>query len=354
MTTQRAPDDLLATIRDGNRFLITSHLSPDGDALASALGLARVIRALGKGALVWLRDPTPPMLSALPGAARVHAGAEPPAGFPDRFDAVVVLDCPGLDRTGLEDRLGPLPVVNIDHHLGNQHFGAVNWVDSAAPSVGELIHRLACALKLDLDPDTATLLYLTLVSDTGGFRFSNATPAAFEAAASLVRDGASPIQVSRWLYESQSVGRVRLLGEMLGTLELAAGGRVATVELRPDMFARAGAADGDAEDLIDAPRSIAGVEAVALFRLRPDGRVRVSLRSRDRVSVERIARRHGGGGHKNAAGCTLEGELAAVRAQVLADLSAAVEAEPATAEEAGAEAAARTEAGAGAGAGEGS
>jgi phosphoesterase RecJ-like protein len=335
MNVQRAPDDLLATIRDGNRFLITSHVSPDGDAIGSWLGLARVVRTLGKGALVWLRDAVPPMLTALPGAARVHAGAEPPAGFPERFDAVVVLDCPGLDRTGLEDGLGGLPIVNIDHHLGNQHYGAVNWVDAGAPAVGELIHRLARGLKLDLDPDTATLLYLTLVSDTGGFRFSNATAAAFEAAASLVRDGASPVQVSRWLHESQPPGRMRLLGEMLGTLALAAGGRVATVELTPEMFARAGAAEGDAEDLIDAPRSIAGVEAVALFRLRPDGRVRVSLRSRDRVSVERIARRHGGGGHKNAAGCTVEGDLATVREAVLADLVAAVEAEPATAEEAG-------------------
>lgn len=345
MTTQRAPDDLLATIRDGNRFLITSHVSPDGDAIGSALGLARVIRSLGKGALVWLRDAVPPMLAALPGAARVHAGEEPPAGFPERFDAVVVLDCPGLDRTGIEDRLGALPLINLDHHLGNQHFGAVNWVDSAAPSVGELIHRLAAALKLALDADTATLLYLTLVSDTGGFRFSNATPAAFEAAASLVRDGASPIQVSRWLYESQPEGRVRLLAEMLGTLELTAGGRVASVVLTPEMFARAGAADGDAEDLIDAPRSIAGVEAVALFRRRPEGRIRVSLRSRDRISVERIARRYGGGGHKNAAGCTLEGELAAVRGQVVADLAAAVEAEPGAGDEAGGEAPARDEAG---------
>ena len=109
MTTQRTPDGLLARIRDGNRFLITSHLSPDGDAIGSALGLARVIRTLGKGALVWLRDAVPPMLAALPGAARVHAGEEPPAGFPERFDAIVVLDCPGLDRTGIRAFGG-------DHH----------------------------------------------------------------------------------------------------------------------------------------------------------------------------------------------------------------------------------------------
>lgn len=328
MIHRTAPDDVLATVRDGDRFLITSHVSPDGDAIGSSLGLARVLRALGKGATVWLRDPVPPLLRPLPGADRVHTGSEPPAGWPDRFDVLAVVDAPNLDRTGLEERLAtlPVPVINVDHHLGNQHFGKVNWVDSAAPSTGEMVHRIARGLKLDLDADTATILYLTLVSDTGGFRFSNATAAAFEAAADLVRAGASPIRVAEWLYESQPAARLRLLAEMLRSLELVGGGRIAAVELTPEMFERAGAADGDAEDLIDYPRSIAGVEAVALFRHRPDGSVRVSLRSRDRVSVEEIARRHGGGGHKNAAGCSPEGDLATVRRTVLGELVAAVEA----------------------------
>ena len=358
MTTQRAPDDLLATIRSGNRFLVTSHVSPDGDAIGSSLGLARVVRTLGKGALVWLRDPLPAIYRPLPGAERIHTGAEPPAGFPERFEGVIVLECPGLDRTGLEDRFGGLPLVNLDHHLGNQHYGAVNWVDPAAPAAGEMVFRLARTLKVDLDADTATLLYLTLVSDTGCFRFANATATAFEAAAGLVRAGAEPSRVAQWLYESQPEGMVRLLGEMLSTLDVRAGGRVATAELTPEMFERAGAAEGDSEGLIDVPRSIAGVEAVALFRRRPDGAVKVSLRSRGEIDVERIARRHGGGGHKNAAGCTVEsGDLAGIREQVLADLAAAVEAgdageaaaagsaEPAAAEGAAADAPAASEAG---------
>jgi phosphoesterase RecJ-like protein len=326
MNAQRAPDDLLATIRDGNRFLITSHVSPDGDAIGSSLGLARVVRTLGKGALVWLRDPLPAVYRPLPGAERIHGGAEPPAGFPERFDGVIVLECPGLDRTGLEDRFGGLPLVNVDHHLGNQHYGAINWVDPAAPAAGEMVFRLARALKIDLDADTATLLYLTLVSDTGCFRFANATAAAFEAAAGLVRAGAEPPRVAQWLYQSQPEGMVRLLGEMLGTLEVRAGGRIATAELTPEMFERAGAAEGDSEGLIDVPRSIAGVEAVALCRRRADGAVKVSLRSRGELDVERIARGHGGGGHKNAAGYVVAGgDLAGIRERVLADLVAAVE-----------------------------
>jgi phosphoesterase RecJ-like protein len=328
MPGTKAPEDLLRKIRQGNRFLLTSHVNPDGDAIGSELGLARLLRGLGKGAVVWNLDETPAIYRPLPGSDRVHIGAEPPAGFPEKFDAVVVLECPSPDRTGIEQHLGTLPVVNIDHHLGNQHYGAVNWVDSAAPAVGEMVFRLAQALKVTLEPEIASCLYLTLVTDTGGFRFSNATPAAFEAAAALVREGAHPEQVAQWLYESQPAPVVRLLGELLQTLELHHGGRIATVRLDPEMFARAGASPGDSEGLIDHPRSIAGVDAVALIRRRADGTHKVSLRSRGEVDVEKIARHHGGGGHRNAAGYALEGAerptTAEVVTQVVAELAAAM------------------------------
>jgi phosphoesterase RecJ-like protein len=324
MPGTKAPEDLLRRIRQGNRFLLTSHVNPDGDAIGSELGLARLLRGLGKGALVWNRDPTPTLYRPLPASDRIHSGNEPPSGFPQMFDAVVVLECPSLDRTGLEEHLTGMTLINIDHHLGNQHYGAFNWVDSAAPAVGEMIHRLAQGLKATLDPETATALYLTLVTDTGGFRFSNATPAAFEAAATLVREGAHPEQVSQWLYESQPLAVVRLLCEMLQTLELHQDGRVATAALTPEMFARAGAAPGDSEGLIDVPRSIAGVEAVGLVRRREDGSHKVSLRSRGEVDVERIARHHGGGGHKNAAGFTLAGDTGQVRREVAEALAAAL------------------------------
>src|SRR5437764_8867847 len=303
----KAPEDLLRRIRQGNRFLLTSHSNPDGDAIGSELGLARLLRGLGKGAGVWNRDNTPTIYRPLPGSERIHIGEEPPAGFPDVFDAIIVLECPSPDRTGLEPHLSARPVINIDHHLGNQCYGAVNWVDSAAPAVGEMVFRLAQGLKVPLEPEVASCLYLTLVTDTGGFRFSNATAAAFEAAASLVRVGAHPEQVSQWLYESQPLGVVRLLGEMLQTLQLHEGGRVATGRLTLAMFQKAGAAPGDSEGLIDHLRSIAGVEAVALIREREDGTQKVSLRSRGEVDIEKIARHHGGGGHRNAAGYSLDG-----------------------------------------------
>ncbi len=324
MGGMKAPEDLLRRIRQGNRFLLTSHVIPDGDAIGSELGLARLLRGLGKGAVVWNRDPTPAVYRPLPGSERIHAGEEPPAGFPDMFDSIIVLECPSPDRTGIEKHLAERPVINIDHHLGNQCYGAVNWVDSAAPAVGEMVFRLAQGLKVSLEPEVAACLYLTLVTDTGGFRFSNATPAAFEAAASLVREGAHPEQVSQWLYESQPLGVVRLLGEMLQSLEIHEEGRVATGRLTRAMFDKVGASPGDSEGLIDSIRSIAGVDAVALIREREDGAHKISLRSRGEVDVEKIARHHGGGGHRNAAGFTLEGDGEEIRRQVAAELGAAL------------------------------
>jgi bifunctional oligoribonuclease and PAP phosphatase NrnA len=325
MGGMKAPEDLLRRIRQGNRFLLTSHINPDGDAIGSELGLARLLRGLGKGAVVWNRDNTPTIYRPLPGSERIHVGEEPPAGFPDVFDAIIVLECPSPDRTGLEQHLSARPVVNIDHHLGNQCYGAVNWVDSAAPAVGEMVFRLAQGLKVPLEPEVASCLYLTLVTDTGGFRFSNATAAAFEAAASLVREGAHPEQVAQWLYESQPLAVVKLTGEMLQSLQTHDGGRIATGRLTREMFERAGAAPGDSEGLIDQLRSIAGVDAVALIRELPDGGGhKVSLRSRGEVDVEKIARHHGGGGHRNAAGFTLPGDGEEVRREVASELGAAL------------------------------
>ena len=319
------PENLKELVARHGRFLISSHSNPDGDAIGSELALLRLLRQAGKRALIWNFHPTPGTYRALPDSATIHVGAEPPSGFPGAFDCAVVLECPTLDRTGIADALAGLPLLNIDHHLGNAGYGVANWVDTSAPAVGVMVAALARDLGLAVDPATADCLLLALVSDTGGFRFSNATPDAFEAAAVLVREGAQPERVSQWLNESQPEGAVRLLGEMLATLELHAGGRVATVHLTQAMFARAGAVPGDSEGLVYTPRTIAGVEAVALLRETGPGQWKVSLRSRGPVDVQAVAQRRAGGGHKNAAGCKVTGELGVLKRELVADLAAALE-----------------------------
>ncbi len=308
MTSHNVPEALLAKIRSGNRFLLTCHVNPDGDAIGSELGMARVLRKLGKGSTIWNRDPTPKVYTPLPGSASIHVGSEPPAGFPELYSAAIVLECPSPERCGHAEALADLEVINIDHHLGNGLYGAVNWVDTAAPAVGEMVYRIATALNLGIDEDTANTLYLTLVTDTGGFRYSNTTPETFESAAALLRAGASPDLVSGWLYDSQPEAGIRLLGEMLGTLELHDQGRIATAWLTQEMMQRCNAEMAHTEGLIDTPRSIAGVEAVALFREVDGGGFKASLRSAGSADVEKIARSFGGGGHHNAAGFSFDGE----------------------------------------------
>ncbi len=318
------PEELKTLVAQHGRFLISSHANPDGDAIGSELALLRLLRQAGKKAQIWNFHPTPGTYRTLPDSASIHVGAEPPTGFPAVFDCAVVLECPTLDRTGLAGALAQLPLLNVDHHLGNSGYGVANWVDTSAPAVGVMVAALARDLGLAVDPSTADCLLLALVSDTGGFRFSNATPAAFEAAATLVREGARPEQVSQWLNESQPEGAVRLLGEMLATLELHAGGRIASVYLTLEMFARAGAVAGDSEGLVDSPRSIAGVEAVALLRETGPQQWKVSLRSRGPIDVQAVAQRRDGGGHKNAAGCKVVGDLGALKRAIVAELTAAL------------------------------
>ena len=190
----------------------------------------------------------------------------------------------------------------MDHHLGNGHYGKVNWIDTTAPAVGEMIFRIARSLKVTLDAETATTFLLALVSDTGGFRYANTTQAAFEAAAALTQAGAQPERVSEIIHESYPASARKLLGEMLGTLKLHASGRAATAYISQEMFLRTGSAESDTEGLIDYLRSIEGVQAAALVRQKKDRSIKVSLRSSGAVDIEQIARSYAGGGHRNAAG----------------------------------------------------
>lgn len=318
------PESLRDRLAAARRVLLTSHANPDGDAIGSELGLGRALRALGKEAVIWNLHATPALYAQLPGAATIHSGEVPPASFPDGFDLAITLECPSLERTGLAGELAKLPLLNIDHHLGNTLYGSENWVDPAAPAVGVMVAELVLALGGELDRPAADCLLLALITDTGGFRFGNSTPEAFRAAARLVELGAEVERVSLWLYESQPEPAIRLLGELLSTLERHHG-RIATVCLTLEMFRRCGAGPGDSEGLIDTPRSIAGVDAVVLFReLGPD-EWKISLRSRGAVDVERIARAHGGGGHHNAAGCRFAGPLATAQSTFVAALRQAIE-----------------------------
>jgi phosphoesterase RecJ-like protein len=294
----------VAFLRRATRVLITSHSAPDGDAIGSELGMLELVERTGGVARVVNRDPHPASLAFLPGLDRITVAQGLPAGFATAFDLAVVLECPGLDRPGFGG-LEKLPLLNIDHHLANERYGALDFVDEEAPAVGELVLAMAAAAGIEVSPSMATCLYTALVTDTGDFRYSNATPRAFAAAARLVTVGARPHVIAESLHEHVPERVVRLTAAALSTLELLAGGRLALITCDRAMVAATGARPEDTESLINIPRGIDGVQAAVLIKDFANGGVRVSLRSRGDLDVQSVAREFGGGGHRNAAGCTI-------------------------------------------------
>ena len=237
----------------------------------------------------------------------------------------MLTDCPNDGRTeGLLAgvRAQNSQVLNIDHHPDNRRYGTVNWIDPTAAATGEMIYDLLVALGWPIRPDTALGLYTAVHTDTGSFRYSNTTPRTFRIAAALTAAGAEPALVTDRLYQRRPKDALAILGSLLGRVEMSDDGRVATLTV-PE-----GAASEEfmaAEDLVTYPRSIAGVKVAVLLRAEADGRVKASLRGKGDVPVNRIAHRFGGGGHENAAGCTLPGPLAAAKTALLAAVRQALD-----------------------------
>ncbi|TFG39022.1 MAG: bifunctional oligoribonuclease/PAP phosphatase NrnA, partial [Candidatus Aminicenantes bacterium] len=216
------------------------------------------------------------------------------------------------------------PILNIDHHPANPAYGVVNFLDEESPAVGEMVWLMYGEAGLVPTTEAATNLFVALSTDTGDFRYSNATSRAFRAAAEMVDVGARPAQVANWVHNHRSLASVRLLGEALGSLKIRCNGKLAVISADRGAFERAGAGPEDTEEIVNIPRSIAGVEAVAYFKQWEDGVVRVSLRSRGDVNVRAVAETFGGGGHVNAAGCAIQGELSQVEQEVAVAVAAAL------------------------------
>lgn len=320
------PGPAVERLRLAHRILLTSHMSPDGDAVGSELALAALARTLGVGTVIVNRDPAPAGLDEIPGSEEIHIRDSLEEDLLAGIDLVVTLECPDLGRPGF-DGLDRWPILNIDHHKGNARYGEVNYLDTEAPAVGEMVWRMFRHAGTDPTAEAATAAYVALSTDTGDFRYSNVTPRAHRAAEEMVAAGARPEEISEWVHERRTAGSIRLLGEALQTLELPADGRIAVMWVDPAAFDRAGAAPADTDDLINVPRTIAGVRIAAFFKQWESETVRVSLRSKGTLDVRSVAAHFGGGGHTNAAGCTIHGSLPEARREVVRRLEALVEGE---------------------------
>ncbi len=308
------PPELIESLsKPSGTVLCLGHVHPDGDVLGTLFGLGLALGATGASVILAGPHPVPETLSFLPGADRWQVWK----AAPGTFEIIVMTDCPNPDRSAglLEGARGPeTRVLNIDHHPDNRRYGTVDWIDPSAAATGEMVFDLVRALGLPVTPAVALNLFTAIHTDTGSFRYSNTTPRTFRIAAELAAAGADPALVSDRLYQQRAGDSLVQLGEVLRRVEISDDGQVAWLCVPRGLVSREFL---EAEDLVGYPRSVRGVKVAVLFSEEAPGRIKASLRGKGDVPVNAIAHRFGGGGHENAAGCTLSGTLAEASAALL-------------------------------------
>jgi len=308
---------LLELIEQRERFFVTSHARPDGDALGSALGVMYLLEAMGKQVVVGFSDPIPAVYRWMPGIERIQGRL---CEFPD---AAIVLECDRVERTGFApDDFAAMQAgltINIDHHLSGRPFADFNWIDPEACAVGAMVYDLAVASGVTISPEMATCLYTAVLTDTGSFTYPSTVASTFALAHHLVDSGADASAIARQVYFSNPEGKIRALGAALTTMKIENG--VAWAWITEEQMERAGAVVEDCEGIVNSLSGIADVEvAIFLRELPPGDEFRLSLRSRGNIDVAEVASRFGGGGHRNASGCTLEGPLDSAIGRMLEEL----------------------------------
>jgi phosphoesterase RecJ-like protein len=307
----RVPKGLLAGIRKEQVFLLATHINPDGDAIGSCLALAEALTALGKTVSIYDRDPVPENYRFMPGYRKFRTTlGELPATRP----FLVLLDCNSPERAALESYQFRKSAV-IDHHQTETDFGNIRWIERHAAATGLMVFHLIKALGVAFTKAMATNLYTAIAVDTGTFRYSNTGPEVLRAGAELVEAGARPGMIAEHLYEQWKQGRFDLLALSLRTLEIKNG--IALMHVTKDMFRKTGTVEADTENFANIPRMIDSVMISTLIRQVDDGRWKVSMRSKGKANVAKIAEAYGGGGHQNAAGFRIKADLEAVRETIL-------------------------------------
>lgn len=299
-------------IRARDRFLISSHARPDGDSIGSQLAMAYALEALGKQARIVNKDAAPEHYFDFPGVRRIEIADR----VEGEWDAEIIMECSDLGRTGVAG-LGRGFVINIDHHVGNTNFGDANWFDGTASACGELVLELIDALDVPLSYEIATHIYLAILTDTGSFHHSSITPRTFEMCRRCTDAGVNPAAMARRVFDSNSFGKLKLIGALLNNMKLEDEGRLAVLCLTQAMLDSSESTLNDTEGIINLPLTAREIQAVVFFKALEPGEVRVSMRSKYDVDVRAVATAYGGGGHKNASGFNAHGRVEDLRPQVI-------------------------------------
>ena len=327
MTAKRTDSAPFRAIVDAlqakHRFVISSHARPDGDSIGSALALAYALRALGKEVRVVNADRAPEPLLAFPGVADIEVVDR----VQGAYDAAIIMECGDLARTGVAG-LDQSFVINIDHHPGNTGYGQINWFDPSAAACAEMVFDLINALGAPLTIEIATHIYLAILTDTGSFHYSSISPRTFDICREMLEAGVDPVLVSRRVYDSNNLGRLKLLAAVLSAMQIDATGRIAIVYLDHEMARAAGGSYDDTDGLINMPLTVKDIQAVVFFKLIEPGQYRVSMRSKGDIDIGSVAKEFGGGGHKNAAGCSASGTAEALQKLFVGKIEQAIDGRP--------------------------
>lgn len=304
---------VLNAINQGERFLVTAHARPDGDAVGSMLACGMILDQLGKRVDLVSSDRVPLIYRGLPCSSTIRQVAR----VEGDYDAAILLECDGIERSRLEGLNGRF-LINIDHHVSGRLFGDVNWIDQGACAVAEMVYDLAMLAGVRITPEMASCLYTAVLTDTGSFCYAGTDAHTFELASDLVRQGANPMLIAQHTYFSNPASKMLLLGAALSNLRRE--GRLAWMWVTHNDMLRTSAAEEDCEGLVNYAISIAGVDVAVFLRELPNRRVRLSIRSKGPIDVASIAESFGGGGHLHASGCTIDGPLSAAEDRILACL----------------------------------
>jgi bifunctional oligoribonuclease and PAP phosphatase NrnA len=300
MSTNKELREIADRLREADRILIVGHAYPDCDALGSQLALGNMLSSMGKEVVLYGEEPASHILDFLPGCEKLSTDL--PAI--DSFDCVVALDCGDAGRLGKnkEHFLQIRPVLVIDHHAGHKTFGDVSWVEDFRSSTAEMVYELSLILKADLSYDTAYCLYAAIVSDTGSFKYSSTSARCLEIASNLVALGVKPVEIAGKIFDNFSKNRLCLLQNVLSTLQLHENDQLAFITVTCDQYRETGTIPEDTELFINYPRSLDTVKVAVFLKETMEGLVSVSLRSKGKCDIAEVARKFGGGGHRNAAG----------------------------------------------------
>lgn len=313
-------------LREHNSFVLMSHVRPDGDAIGSQLALGYALMAMGKSVRLINEDGLPDNLTFMAGSEKI----ELPPAEPLDVEVAIALDTAAKPRLGDNTLVAASKAkvwLNIDHHLSNPRYGDFNFIDSSSPATGQILYQLITELGLPFPAETRDAIYVAVSTDTGSFQYPSTTAKTYQLGADLIGRGLDVGTINSQIYDNHPYRRVELMRALLNTLELSADGLVANWELRDKTRVDLALLPEDSEGLIDIIRAIRGVQLAVFFEELPDGKIRVSMRSKDRrIDVCQIALEFGGGGHALAAGIRMKGPLEDAKALVLAAIRRRIEA----------------------------